>query len=168
MKPSLPKLTAEVLAYKALNRDFDKNWINWAIEMLINGFDTEHLVILAGMSEPFDYFEMQALTTKVLNELGLDYSNKLKSGYDYISYLINLCFENKIKPIAALREIMDLYLELSHESSIQHFYFLYYAKVDLIEDEVQWYIDGVDRSNIDETILNYFREWLDIHPLLID
>lgn len=168
MKPSLPKSTAEVLVYKALIRDFDKIWVNWAIEMLLNGFDTEHLVILAGMSEPFDYFEMQTLTTKVLNELGLDYSNKLKSVYDYISYLINLCFENKIKPIAVLTEIMHLYLELNYESSIQHFYFLYYAKADLMVDEIQWYINGVDRSNIDETIHNYFKEWLDIHPLFIN
>ena len=57
MRP-LPNSTTRVLAYKVLDRDFDRTWPDWAVEMLINGYDTEHLVILAGMSEPFDYFEM--------------------------------------------------------------------------------------------------------------
>ena len=163
MKSSLPKSTAEVIAYKALNRNFDCTWTNWAVEMLINGFETEHLVILAGMSEPFDYFEMQSLTTKTLNELELDASNKLKSVYDYITYLIDLCFNNQITPVAVLAETRDLYIELDYEQSLQEFYFLYYAKTDLIEDEVQWYIEGVDRSNIDEKVNLYFSTWMEMY-----
>jgi len=29
----------------------------------------------------------------------------------------------------------------------------------LIESDVQWYVNGVDRENIDQVILNYFKEW---------
>jgi hypothetical protein len=38
------KTTPAILAYKALNRNIDKFWIDWAVEMLMNGFDTENLV----------------------------------------------------------------------------------------------------------------------------
>jgi hypothetical protein len=164
LKSSLPKSTAKVLAYKALDRDFDNTWTDWAIDLLVDGFETEHLVILAGMSEPFDYFEMQSLTTKTLNELGLDYSNKIKSVYGYIAYLINLCFNNQITPITVLAEARDLYLELHYEQSLQRFYFLYYAKTDLIQDEVQWYIEDVDRSNIDEMVHACFSAWMETYP----
>lgn len=158
----LPNSTIRVLAYKALDRDFDRTWPDWAVEMLINGYDTEHLVILAGMSEPFDYFEMQTLTTKALNELNLDFSNKLQSVWNYVNYLIQMCFDGKLESVKVLTELRDLYLELDYEKSLQEFYFLYYAKTDLILEEVQWYINGVDRNNIDETITNYFTEWLKV------
>lgn len=135
MRPS-PNSTIRVLAYKALDRDFDRTWPDWAVEMLINGYDTEHLVILAGMSEPFDYFEMQTLTTKALNELGLDFSNKLQSVWNYVNYLIQLCFDGKLESVKVLTELRDLYLELDYQESLQEFYFLYYAKTDLILEEV--------------------------------
>ena len=157
---SLSKYTPAILAYKTLNRDFDRIWVDWAVEMLVNGYDTEHLVILAGMGEPFDYFEMQTLTTKALNELGLDFSDKLQAVWNYVSYLIQMCLDGKLESVKVLAELRDLYLELDYEKSLQEFYFLYYAKSDLISDEVEWYIDGVDRKNIDETILNYFNDWL--------
>lgn len=161
MRP-LPNSTIRVLAYKALDRDFDKTWSDWAVEMLVNGYDTEHLVILAGMAEPFDYFEMQTLTTKALNELGLDFSNKLQTVSNYVSYLIQMCLDGTLESVKVLSELRDLYLELDYEESLQEFYFLYYAKTDLILEEVQWYINGVDRNNIDETITNYFTEWLKV------
>ena len=159
-KQSMPDNTSRVLAYKALDRDFDRTWSDWAVEMLVNGYDTEHLVILAGMAEPFDYFEMQTLTTKAINELGLDFSDKLQTVWNYVSYLIQMCLDGTLESITVLTELRDLYIELDYEKSLQQFYFLYYAKSDLISDEVQWYIDGVDRSNIEETVNRYFTEWL--------
>ena len=74
MKPV--KTTAEILAFKALNRDVDKTWVNWTVDLLIAGFNTEHLTILAGESEPFNQFQRQELADKVLAELQLDYSDK--------------------------------------------------------------------------------------------
>ena len=64
--------TAEILAYKALNRDIGRSWVDWAIEMLFAGFETEHLIILAGETEPYNQFKLQELTNKVLSELQLD------------------------------------------------------------------------------------------------
>jgi len=50
------KSTTEILAFKALNRDINKTWVDWAVEMLMAGFDTENLTILAGEFEPFNQF----------------------------------------------------------------------------------------------------------------
>ncbi len=86
MKPV--KATAEILAFKALNRDIDKAWVDWAVDMLMAGFDTENLAILAGEFEPYNQFQLQNLTTKVLDELRLDYSDKDQTIKNYACRLM--------------------------------------------------------------------------------
>ena len=41
-------MTAEILFYKQQNSNINIQWINWAIEMLQAGYETENLIILAG------------------------------------------------------------------------------------------------------------------------
>ncbi len=86
MKPV--KSTTEILALKALNRDINKTWVDWAVEMLMTGFDTENLSILAGEFEPYNQFQLQKLTTKVLDELRLDYSDKDQTIKNYACRLM--------------------------------------------------------------------------------
>ncbi len=81
--------TAEILAFKVLNRNIDKIWVDWAVDMLMAGFDTENLVILAGEGEPFNQFYLQDLTTKILDELQLDYSDKDQTIKNYACYLVD-------------------------------------------------------------------------------
>ncbi|WP_222535421.1 hypothetical protein [Pedobacter polysacchareus] len=157
MKPI--KYTAAILAYKSLNRDIDKTCIDWAVDMLMEGFDTEHLVILSGISPPYEQFELQKIADKALEELQLDYSDRDQIIKDYINYLSKEALNNQIEPLYALRLIRDIYLELDHEKSLQQFYLLYYAKYDLLDSENQWYIDGIDRSNIDSKIIEHFIEF---------
>ncbi|WP_276088090.1 hypothetical protein [Pedobacter sp. JY14-1] len=83
-------LTAEVLAQKVLGRSNDKIWIDWAYQMLLEGFETEHLLILAGMMPPLYHQELTKLTDKVLAELGLDYSDREEVVCRYVAYLSKL------------------------------------------------------------------------------
>jgi hypothetical protein len=56
MRPISP-LTYKVLAYQAVPR-FDMGiCVDWALKMITLGFDTEHLLILAGLDKPVNYFE---------------------------------------------------------------------------------------------------------------
>jgi hypothetical protein len=80
--------TCEILAFKALNRDIDQKWTEWALNMVMAGFDNEYLLILAGESEPFNQFQLQNLTTKVLDDLNLDYSDKDLCIRSYACYLV--------------------------------------------------------------------------------
>lgn len=153
--------TAEILAFKALNRNADKRWVDWAVDMLMEGFDTEYLVILAGMSSPFDQFEMQRITDKALQENELYYSDKNKVITQYVCYLLEKGLKGDIPSFTILNILKEIYLELDYEGSLQQFYLLYYAKDDLQYSEVQWYVNGVDRNNIEEAIMIYFTEWLE-------
>ena len=41
-----------------LDRLTDGVWIDWAYEMLLAGFETDNLLILAGMGQEREYFEI--------------------------------------------------------------------------------------------------------------
>lgn len=157
MKPI--KTTTEILFLKVLNRDIDKTWVDWAIDMLLAGFDTENLVILAGEGEPFNQFYLQDLTTKILGELHLDYSDKEQTVKNYACYLIDKAQNGEMEPVNVLEILKDICIEMDMEKYLYHFYLLYFAKDDLSESENQWYLDGVDRSNIDTVIADYFSTW---------
>lgn len=161
------KTTPAILAYKVLNRNIDKFWIDWAVDMLMNDFDTDHLVILAGISSPYEQFELQALTDKVLDELSLDYSDKEEVIKGYVRYLIQAGIREELNitfSLKLLRELRDLYNELDYDRSLSTFYALYYGVDDLQKDEVQWYVDGMDRNNMLSVIKNTFVQWLNENP----
>ena len=153
------KSTTEILAFKALNRDINKTWVDWAVEMLMAGFDTENLTILAGEFEPFNQFQLQNLTTVVLSELRLDYSDKERAIKNYACYLIDKVRNREIETVKALDILKDICCELDMVSYLFQFYLLYFTKTELLESENQLYMDGVDRSNIDKVIDDYFTTW---------
>ncbi|HYG38322.1 MAG TPA: hypothetical protein VD908_06880 [Cytophagales bacterium] len=156
MKPV--KTTAEILAFKAFNRDIDENWVDWAVDMLTAGYDTENLTILAGESEPFNQFQMQELADKVLSELKLDYSDKDEAIKNYACYLIDKSLDGELD-FKVLDILKDICIELDYEKYLYDFYSLYFAKDDLSYSENQWYWDGATKENIDKIITNYFITW---------
>ena len=106
--------TAEVLAYKVLNRLTDKVWIDWAFKMLLSDIETESLLIMAGLQEPLNYFQMRSLTDKVFNELGLDYWDEEKIITSYASYLISECLDSRIDAPTVLYRLNDIYISTEY------------------------------------------------------
>lgn len=157
MKPV--KSTAEILAFKALNRDVDKTWVDWAVDMLMAGFDTEHLRILAGEREPFNQFQMQELTDIVLIELRLDHSDIDKTIKNYACYLIDKSLHGQIDNLKVLEILNNICIKLDYVEYLYDFYSLYFAKVDLSFSPNQWYWDGATRENIEQLITDYFTIW---------
>ncbi|MFT3704368.1 MAG: hypothetical protein QM802_18510 [Agriterribacter sp.] len=153
------KSTAEILAFKVLNRSVNSAWVEWALDMMTVGFDTEHLRILAGELEPFNQFEMQDLTTKVLNEINLDYSNKERIIENYCCYLIDKALDDNSQTEHVLRYLKDLCVERYYDKSLFDFYLLYFAKQELMDTDNQFYWNGADKSNIDNIINEHFIKW---------
>lgn len=153
---NLVKSTAEILAFKVLNRNVNNVWINWAIEMLIAGYNSESLLFLAGENEKTNQFELQNLANKTLEELGLDFSDKENIIKSYVCYLVDEAILEKKSYLSVLKILKDLCIELAYESYLYDFYSLYYAHEDLKYDFHQWYWDNADRENINQVIEDYF------------
>jgi len=78
------------------------------------------------------------------------------------TYLSKLGLTGELKPLPVLEKLKDIHIELEHYSPLAHFYDLYYAQEDLQYSEDQWYINGIDRSNIDQAITDCFNEWVQV------
>ncbi len=152
--------TYKILKEKACNADIGESWADWAIEMMQVGYEAESLYQLAGISKPFNQFELQDLTNKVLNDLQLDYSDKQKTIKNYIYFLLKSNLEKTDKYYEVLKEFRDIYYELDMESEFQDLALLYWAKDDLIYDENQHYWDGANRTNIDKIIREQFEIYI--------
>lgn len=153
--------TYRVLMKKAFNEDIDEGWVDWAIEMIQAGYESDNLYILAGITRPYHQFELQRLTDKVLDDLNLDYEDKLLMIRNYIYYIISTAINEPSKYLSTLKDIKDICIALDMEQEYMDFYLLYFAKDDLNESEVQWYWDGADRTNIDRIIEEVFENYLD-------
>lgn len=152
--------TYKILKEKACNADIGKNWSDWAIEMMEVGFEVDSLYELAGISRPFNQFELQVLTNKVLEDLNLDYSDKEKTIKNYAYFIIKSNVGNASKYYDVLKEFRDIYYELDMDNEYKAFALLYWAKDDLLSQEVQWYWDGANRTNIDRIIKEQFELWV--------
>ncbi|GLB48737.1 hypothetical protein [Neptunitalea lumnitzerae] len=158
MKPV--ESTYEIILGKHLNQDVDEKWSTWAVDMMMIGYDTEHLVELAGIEKPYNQFELKELTDKVFEELNLDFTNRDKVVVDYVTYLATEVLNDNRDLLKTLREIKDLCIALDYHRKIYDFYSLYYAKEDLNDDTVQWYWNGADRTNIDQICMEYLTNWI--------
>lgn len=162
MKPVLK--TYQILAWKCLNRSVNEDWSNWAVDMMMVGYDTEHLIELAGISKPFNQFELKELTDKVFQELNLDTSEEERIILNYASYLINQVKDTKDIE-STLSVLKDLCIELDYNDRLYDFYSLYFAKEDLKYSEIQYYWNDATRENIDQICMEYFKRWNNENPL---
>lgn len=153
--------TYAILMKKAFNEDIDESWIEWALEMMEAGYGSDNLYILAGISKPYNQFELQDLTDNTLADLNLEIKDKLLTIRNYVYYIISKTINQPTNYLTTLKEIKDICINLDMDNEYMDFYLLYFAKDDLNESENQWYWDGADRNNIDEIIKEKFKEYID-------
>lgn len=153
--------TYRVLMKKAFNKDIDESWVEWALEMMEAGYESDNLYILAGITKPYNQFELQELTDKVLADLNLETSDKSLTIRIYVYYILSKTINEPSKYLETLKEVKDICIGLDMDKEYMDFYLLYFAKDDLNELENQWYWDGADRNNIDKIIKEKFQEYID-------
>lgn len=153
--------TYRILMKKAFNEDIDENWVEWALEMMEAGYESDSLYILAGIMKPYNQFELQELTDKVIADLNLETSDKSLTIRNYVYYILSTTINEPREYLTTLREVKDICIGLDMEKEYMDFYLLYFAKDDLNESENQWYWDGAGRNNIDEIIKEKFQEYID-------
>lgn len=152
--------TYKIVKAKAFNESIDESWIDWALEMIEAGYQSDNLYMLAGETKPFNQFELGELTANVLKDLGFSYADKDAVLKNYVYCLITKSVDNPETYFKVLRELKDICQDSDMNAAYMDFYLLYFAKDDLAVDEVQWYWDGANRQNIDQIIQERFRKWM--------
>ena len=159
------RTTVEIAALQALGQSPDEGWVAWAVELLVAGYDSASLRMLAAEGTPVDVSEARRLVDAVFDDLGFaPFGDRESAGLALTSALAQHVLEDSVPVRLALREMADVSLELDL-SELLDFWHLHHAFEDLQSQEVQFYWPDVDRSNIEEAVRARCREWLRAHPI---
>jgi hypothetical protein len=152
--------TYKVLADRAMSHDSGEDWVDWAIEMVGNGYESEHLYILAGLTSPYNIFEVDEIASKALKELGIERpaENDAINGYAY--FLMSETLSSRQYYGEVLRILKDICIARDYYDPLYKFYLLFFAYDDLKEQNEQYYWQGADKSNIEAVVKSEFQTWM--------
>jgi hypothetical protein len=153
------KSTYKVLVEKALQGGTIDEWKDWALEMMEAGFETEHLILLAGLSPQTNPFQLDDMINKALKELSLDSMSNDEIVYGYAYYLIDQALNSKMSTKVVLGILRDLCRDRDYDNELYNFYSLSYAQQELEQAGEQYYWEGANSDNVDTIIVSEFKEW---------
>jgi hypothetical protein len=156
----IPPRTYELQAGYILGLQILQDWVDWALETIVAGYDSQSLRILAGLQPPFDSNEISRLSIKIFAELNIVPLNRDNCVPCYIASIIGQSVDGKLSQKDALAKLKDLYLARDYDKELMDFSQLYYAFEDLEHSGNQWYWKGANRRNIHKIIDDYFQNWL--------
>lgn len=148
--------------HKAIDAfDYDQV-IDWAMDLLSKGIESEHILILASFSMPVMKSDIQPYVYGALIELGLEekyagYSVKANVYY----HLVQILHGNNIRK--NLSAIYNLFSFAQDELNLYSFYLLYHAWNQLEEINENYYIEHATLDNIESILKEESQIWLDAH-----
>ena len=160
------KSTYKVLVEKTLQGGSIEVWKDWSLEMMEAGFETEHLILLAGVSPHLNRFQLDDMIDKALQELSLDKMSNDEIIYGYVYYLINQALNSEMSIKVVLATLRDLCRDRGYDKELFNFYSLAYAQQELEEAGDQYYWEGANIDNINSIINTEFMEWKSKYELM--
>jgi hypothetical protein len=153
------KSTYKVLINKVLPYESVEDWKDWALEMMEAGFETDHLILLAGLSADVNRFQLAEIIKNALKELSLDAMPEEEIVYGYVYYLIDQALSSKVSKKIVLGILRELCRDRDYDNKLFNFYLLSFARQELGEAGEQFYWDGANNDNIDTIINAEFLDW---------
>jgi len=155
--------TTEILARRALQRPCGQDCVDWAIGMLERGYSSRNLLMLAGMSEPLNHFELAEMRDRALAETNPPEVALEDPLGAFAAELLGAALRGERPLLDAVGQIKDLSIELGYPRELNDFYLLYFAWEDLRQSDQQWYWDGATRENIEALIREHAEKFVAAH-----
>lgn len=137
-----------------------QKFIEWAVNLLLNGFESENLLILAGLDN-YPKEEIEEYFWKSVDDLGL----KLKKLdfellENFALYIANGVVTNKITPAIGLKIMNNIVRASEYSSKYIQFYNLN-EDIDYLNYDNKTLFNSFDKNdNLDEIIIEEFRLFL--------
>jgi len=132
--------------------------IDWAIELIRDGQETENILILASFSKPIDSDEIRPYVTGALKELNLKEKYGEFSMFAQAHYSVEQILANA-EVRKHLSELYQVSLNSNIEPDLTPFSMLYHAWSSLEADGYNYYYEGVTLENIRETLIQEAENW---------
>lgn len=156
--------TYEVIFLKHIEAPVDEKWKDWAYQMILNDFETEHLLELASIQKPYNQFELSELTTKVFEELELDTKNREVIAHNFIRFILReILIQESVNIWERFKVLFDISYDFDEFEILEDIRNLVWAKQDLDYDPsypYQHYWEGATIENIDELARSHINKWL--------
>ena len=140
---------------------FDYNpAIDWALELIKKGIETENVLIIASFSRPVDRDEIKPYISEALNELKLtekygEYSIVANAHY-YLEQILN---DHQLRK--NLTKLYQICLNADMDKRLMPFYLLYHGWDELEEIGVNYYFEGADLDNKEKVLKEQAKIWID-------
>lgn len=148
-----------IQSHKELDHfDYSKA-VDWAIDLILQGNETDNVLMLASFSKPIDRLEIRTYVTNVLNDFGLeelDYKSAVSAGTHY--HLMEILNDREIRK--NLQSLYQLCTDNDYKPELMNFYLLYHGWNELEEIGVNYYFMGADIHNIEEVLKMEARKWI--------
>jgi hypothetical protein len=159
---TLQEITYYLFGKQIFTRIDSKDYVNWAMQALENGFDSENIRILAGLDysdteERLKYFQKSLVDLNL--QMPSDQNEILK---DFTIKLANNVIEGLEAPRTGLKIMLDIVIASDYSARFIQF-------MDLDEDidcfiytGVPLFNSDINKDNIEEMIINEFKLFLQI------
>jgi hypothetical protein len=145
-----------------------KDYVDWAVYALENGYDSENLRILAGLDNA-DTEDRIKYFNNSIEDLNLSFpTDKTKILSDFTKALAINVINGKVKPQEGLRIMLDIVVASDYDRR-----FVQFMDLDEDFDYVKYsgkalFNSDVTMDNHDEMVINEFKLFLDTEPLNIN
>jgi len=149
-----------IQSHKALEPFDYKIVVDWAIDLIREGKETDNILMLAAFSGPIEKWEISPYVTAVLNDLGLE---ELECD-DAIIAQTHFLLLKILKDVDLRKNLITLSqvcINNDFDQRIMNFYLLCHAWDELEEIGANYYFKGADLDNIEEVLKNEARKWIE-------
>lgn len=133
--------------------------IDWSLNLITNGIESENILILSSFSKPANLFEIRPYVSAALADHNFPeftgITGKLhKARYHLIEIINDLLVRKQLKQLA------DLCVKLEYKYGLVPFYLLYHGWNELDDIGVNLYYEGATTSNIDQIVKKEANDWV--------
>ena len=165
-KETVAPFTCEVFARRFLGETYNHETVSWADQMVLSGYETDHLFILLGECAPFNQFEFDVLIDRVQEELKIPNIENRKEAIETIVTLQILRSRWKGNDaVFLLRRLMELCDHDNDTKSLIVFHDLYWLADEVHTAASQGYNPKYSIDDVEAKLRKYNEEWIDTHTL---
>ena len=162
------EITYLLLAEKILTCFDSQKYVDWAVALLENGFESESLVILAGL-DSYGIEEKEKYFWKSIEELNIEVKKTDSELIEYyVDFVAKQVVEDKINPIIGLSRMRDIVCATDYSVKYIQFYELDEDLDYLNSYKTTIYNTGLTLENKEKYIKEEFELFLEMNRLKID
>ena len=155
--------TIEIKLNYFLHRPKLSRNVDWAVSMLEQGHDSQHLRILAGEIEPHNRHEIIRFTKAAFNELGFELVTGPEILVEYTGEVVADYIRGDISTGLLLDKLCSICIEAGYESQLYDFYSLYFAYEQVKSGYSDTYWGCKDYPELKSEVIRVAYEWIEDH-----